>query len=63
MMLMMIDLLAYIGPGAGLGAVVVTIAVLLGAALLLIGLVWYPVKRRLKGRTTVAAGSRADDRE
>lgn len=56
--------LAYIGPGAGLGALIVTIALLLGAVLLLIGLVWYPLKRLRKGRTVNAAsGSRTDDLE
>lgn len=56
--------LAYIGPGAGLGAIVVTIALLLGAVLLLIGLVWYPLKRLRKGRTVNAAsGSRTDSLE
>ena len=56
--------LAYIGPGAGLGALIVTIALLLGAVLLLIGLVWYPLKRLRKGRTlNVASGGRTDDLE
>lgn len=52
----MASLLAYIGPGAGLGALVVTIALVLGGVLLLIGLVWYPLKRLRKGRTANAAG-------
>ena len=39
---------AYIGPGAGLGAIAVTIALLLGVFLLVMGLVWYPLKRMLK---------------
>jgi len=39
---------AYIGPGAGLGAIAVTFALIFGLALLIIGLVWYPLKRRLK---------------
>ncbi len=56
--------LAYIGPGAGLGALVVTIALVLGAVLLLAGLVWYPLKRLRKGRTVNAAsGSRTDSLE
>lgn len=56
--------LAYIGPGAGLGALIVTIALLLGAVLLLIGLVWYPLKRLRRGRTANAtSGSRTDDLE
>lgn len=41
---------AYIGPGAGLGAIAVTLALGLGVLLLLVGLVWYPLKRALKGR-------------
>ena len=41
---------AYIGPGAGLGAIAVTVAFLLGIVLLLEGFVWYPIKRMLKSR-------------
>lgn len=41
---------AYIGPGAGLGAIAVTIAVLLGVLFLIVGLVWFPLKRLIKGR-------------
>ncbi|WP_254440724.1 hypothetical protein [Ruegeria sp. HKCCA6837] len=41
---------AYIGPGAGLGAIAVTIAVILGVLFLVVGLVWFPLKRMLKGR-------------
>jgi ABC-type transport system involved in cytochrome bd biosynthesis fused ATPase/permease subunit len=43
--------LAYIGPGAGLGAIAITIALVLGMLLLVIGLVWYPLKRLLKRKT------------
>ena len=41
---------AYIGPGAGVGAIVVTIALALGVILLLVGLVWFPLKRMLKSK-------------
>ncbi len=41
---------AYIGPGAGLGAVALVFAVLLGFLMLVVGLVWYPLKRMLKRR-------------
>jgi hypothetical protein len=41
---------AYIGPGAGLGAIAVTVALLLGVVLLLGGFVWYPVKRLLRNK-------------
>jgi hypothetical protein len=40
--------LAYIGPGAGLGATAVVVALVIGLLLLLVGLVWYPLKRMLK---------------
>ena len=46
---------AYIGPGAGLGAIAVTVAFLLGIVLLLAGFVWYPIKRLLKGKKRNAA--------
>jgi hypothetical protein len=49
MMLMTLDTLAYIGPGAGLGAFVVAIALGLGVVLLVAGLVWYPLKRLIRG--------------
>lgn len=42
---------AYIGPGAGLGAIAVTVALVLGVLLLVVGLVWYPLKRLLKGKS------------
>jgi membrane associated rhomboid family serine protease len=45
--------LAYIGPGAGIGALG-TIAAVLGAIILMIvGFVWYPIKRLLRSRKTV----------
>lgn len=40
---------AYIGPGAGLGAISLTIALLVGAAFLIVGFVWYPLKRLMRG--------------
>jgi hypothetical protein len=53
--------LAYIGPGAGVGALVVAIALLLGVTLLVIGLVWYPLKRLLRARTHDAAVGGPDE--
>lgn len=41
---------AYIGPGAGLGAIFTLVAVLVGGMLLVIGFVWYPLKRALRKR-------------
>ena len=53
--------LAYIGPGAGLGAIAITVALLLGVLLLVIGLAWYPLKRLLKRKTSGAANSGRKD--
>ncbi|MEM1236485.1 MAG: hypothetical protein AAGI10_05895 [Pseudomonadota bacterium] len=39
---------AYIGPGAGLGAIAVALALAAGVLLLIVGLVWYPLKRMMK---------------
>jgi hypothetical protein len=39
--------MAYIGPGAGLGAIALTVGLVLGVALLLVGFLWYPLKRIL----------------
>lgn len=47
--------LAYIGPGAGLGAIAITLAIVIGVLLLLVGLVWYPLKRLLKSKKASAA--------
>ena len=46
----------YIGPGAGLGAIVVLIAVALGVLLLIVGVFWYPIKRMVRsGRGKASA--------
>lgn len=52
---------AYVGPGAGLGAIAVTIAVLLGLVLLVVGFVWYPLKRMLRRRKAERDGPAASD--
>ena len=48
--------LAYIGPGAGLGAIALAAALGLGILLLLVGLLWYPLKRMFKKGKTSAGG-------
>ena len=45
---------AYIGPGAGLGALVAALAVVIALVLLFIGFLWYPLKRLIRGRKRVA---------
>ncbi|MFQ5622525.1 MAG: hypothetical protein ACE5FS_03925 [Paracoccaceae bacterium] len=41
---------AYIGPGAGLSAIGTLLAVAGAVLLAIVGFIWYPVKRLLKGR-------------
>ena len=45
---------AYIGPGAGLGALVAALAVVIALVLLFIGFLWYPLKRLIRGRKRAA---------
>ena len=42
--------LAYIGPGAGLSAIGTVVAVIGAVLLLIVGFVWYPMKRVLRVR-------------
>lgn len=42
--------LAYIGPGAGLSAIGTVVAVIGAVLLLIVGFVWYPMKRVLRAR-------------
>lgn len=54
---------AYVGPGAGLTAIG-TVLALLGAVLLaIVGFVYYPVKRLLRGRTAKAGVPNAEDKD
>mgnify|MGYP005997985091 FL=1 len=39
---------AYVGPGAGLGALAATLAIVLGVVLLAVGFLWYPIKRMMR---------------
>lgn len=39
---------AYIGPGVGLGAIATFIAIAIGLFLLIVGFLWYPLKRLLR---------------
>ena len=41
---------AYVGPGAGLSAIGIVLALIGAMFLMLAGFVWYPVKRLLKRR-------------
>ena len=52
---------AYIGPGAGLGAIVITVALAVGVVLLIVGFLWYPLKRMLKGKKKSDEGTGAGE--
>jgi hypothetical protein len=43
---------AYIGPGAGLGAIGTVIAFVGALLLAIVGFVWYPIKRLLRKKKT-----------
>ena len=40
--------LAYIGPGLGTGALAAVLGTFLGVLMLIVGVVWYPIKRLIK---------------
>jgi hypothetical protein len=46
---------AYVGPGAGLTAIGTVLALLAAVLFALVGFVWYPMKRLLKGSNAKAA--------
>lgn len=52
--------LAYIGPGAGLGAIGTVIAVIGAILLMIVGFVWYPIKRLIKGKKKPAEATTED---
>ncbi|MDO8207694.1 MAG: hypothetical protein Q7T38_07740 [Gallionella sp.] len=39
---------AYIGPGLGAGAITVVLGIASGLLMLLVGVVWYPLKRLIR---------------
>ncbi len=43
-----IDALAYVGPGLGAGTLAAVLGVLGGILMLLVGVVWYPLKRVIR---------------
>ena len=40
--------IAYVGPGLGVGAVSAVLGVVLGLLMLVVGVVWYPIKRLIR---------------
>jgi len=53
---------AYVGPGAGLGTVVVVLGVLASVVMGILSLVWYPLKRFLK-RSRKSVSPPSEDRD
>jgi len=51
---------AYVGPGAGLSAIGSVLALVGATLLLIVGFVWYPIKRLLKRRKGNRPGSGTD---
>ncbi len=52
--------LAYIGPGVGAGAIAAVLGVLGSILLAIIAVLYYPIKRMLKGRKSKAAKAAGD---
>ena len=53
---------AYVGPGMGLGVVAAVVGFLTAILLAVAGLVWYPVKRMLRGKRPPAPAGAAEVR-
>ena len=51
---------AYIGPGAGAGTIAVVLGVLGAIAMAFFAVLWYPVKRLVKGRKAAKVGGNAE---
>jgi len=51
---------AYVGPGAGLSAIGSVLALIGAVIMLVVGFLWYPIKRMLRKRKQ-SSGSDADD--
>ena len=41
---------AYVGPGVGAGTIAIVLGILSSIFLAFVGIIWYPVKRLIKGR-------------
>ena len=50
---------AYIGPGVGAGSIVVVLGILASIFMAFVAILWYPVKRLIKGRNSAKRGSAA----
>lgn len=48
---------AYIGPGAGAGTIAIVMGILSSIFLAFVGILWYPIKRLLKGKKGKSANA------
>jgi hypothetical protein len=48
---------AYVGPGVGAGTIAIVLGILSSIFLAFVGIIWYPVKRLMKGRKASKASS------
>ena len=46
---------AYVGPGVGAGTIAIVLGILSSIFLAFVGIIWYPVKRLIKGRKAAKA--------
>ncbi|MDC0434629.1 hypothetical protein OAM69_03195 [bacterium] len=51
---------AYVGPGAGLGAIAAIVAVVVGLLLLAVGFIYFPVRRKLRARKAARSETHPD---
>jgi len=52
----------YVGPGAGLSAIGSVLALLGSVFLLIVGFLWYPIKRLIKRKPTAGSSSGDDSK-
>ncbi len=58
-----VSVMAYIGPGLGLGAIAVVLAVLLSILLAVFALVWYPLKSLFRKKSNSETDESRNDSE
>ena len=51
---------AYVGPGVGAGTIAVVLGILSSIFLAFVGIIWYPLKRLIKGRKAAKAEKTVD---
>lgn len=54
---------AYIGPGVGLSAIGSVISLIVAALLLVVGFLWYPIKRLLRKRKNETVSELASENQ